>query len=780
MATKFYFHDATTGNTGTLPAGKHSASTPSVTATGANTQRSMDGTKGTTQTSSALTTLASTSAQPCLFRMFESTPLQAQTISAGNWQLSMAGSEANANANLHFTACVYVWRPSTGAVVGSLIFDLAAASTIEPSTSETAVTDATISGGSVTALSGDILVCEIWRDTTVQGNAIARVNTFFYDGTTEASASTNAAFLQAPANVPLISELPAAPVVQSASHQVMSGNCSVTTPSAVSSGTKLIAYLVVSVSTGGVDPVTSVKDVAGNTWTRISSFQGSAADQWQEWFALDTPAGDVGSTVTLTATIGPTNFGVDMLVQEVSGLLAGNTTAMLDGTPATNSASSTGPATTGSYSSAASGEFLVAVTTDPGFSVNISDSAGYHTDANNINSSSTANIIVNYKASTGGSESASFALSATDEWATTICAFQLASTGTNHPGAAALTGSGTLTSAGLVVVPGASTLTGAGTLLASGNKIAVGSAHLTGLGTLLASGGKGVPGSAALSGAGTLLATGSVAITGSATLAGLGTLLAQGVKTAVGSATLSGTGTLAASGNKTSVGAAVLSGLGTLLSAGSVLGTHAGSVVLSGVGTLGATGSTLGLHSGAAALTGAGSMAASGVKTAVGSASLSGLGTLLATASLSGIHTGAAALSGLGTLLASGAKTAVGSASLSGSGTLHASGNKTAVGSAILSGLGTLTAAGTMIARALAALTGLGTLLANGQRIPSQTTLPDPDGLGGTVTTANRGGTVHASNHAGTVTTSNRGGTVTAPNRAGTVTTPNHSGSLIT
>ena len=100
---KFYFHDAATGNTGTLPTGENSASTASVTATGANTQRSMNDTIGVSQTSIALTTLASTSAQPCLFRMFESLPLAAQTISAGNWQLSLAGSESNANSNLHFT-----------------------------------------------------------------------------------------------------------------------------------------------------------------------------------------------------------------------------------------------------------------------------------------------------------------------------------------------------------------------------------------------------------------------------------------------------------------------------------------------------------------------------------------------------------------------------------------------------------------------------------------------------------------------------------------------------
>src|SRR5215469_6920692 len=121
MAQKFYFHDASSAVSGTLPATgtSQSATSPSVTATGAGTNRTMDGSKGTTQASAAMTTLANTSAQPSWFRRFVSPTLKAQTIASGNWQLSLAGSENNANANIHFTGCAYIWRPSTGALVGS-------------------------------------------------------------------------------------------------------------------------------------------------------------------------------------------------------------------------------------------------------------------------------------------------------------------------------------------------------------------------------------------------------------------------------------------------------------------------------------------------------------------------------------------------------------------------------------------------------------------------------------------------------------------------------------
>ena len=47
---------------------------------------------------------------------------------------------------------------------------------------------------------GDILVVELWAENT-QGNSTSRTNTIYYDGTTEGSTTSNAAFLQAPGAV---------------------------------------------------------------------------------------------------------------------------------------------------------------------------------------------------------------------------------------------------------------------------------------------------------------------------------------------------------------------------------------------------------------------------------------------------------------------------------------------------------------------------------------------------------------------------------------------------
>jgi hypothetical protein len=185
-----------------------------------------------------------------------------------------------------------------------------------------------------------------------------------------------------------------------------SGNVAVAfTTANLTAGTKVIAVVVVSFSTGG-NPVTSVKDGAGNTWTLITSYT-SNANCFTGLYALDTPAGDVGAKPALTATI-TTNFGASILVQEVSGLLAGNTTAMCDGVPAPGHGI-TSPASCGAYTAAVAGEYLMGIYGDPGYAVTIGNSTGWTADAKNVNGSSFATLFVDYKSSTGGAETTSWA-----------------------------------------------------------------------------------------------------------------------------------------------------------------------------------------------------------------------------------------------------------------------------------------------------------------------------------------------------------------------------------
>ncbi|HEY6966428.1 MAG TPA: DUF6701 domain-containing protein, partial [Burkholderiales bacterium] len=201
QGTKFYFHDANTPNDGTLPgATTLSATSPNVTSATAETNRDMDQNIGAAQASASLNTLAVTTLQRNWFRRFLSRPLAAQTLPTGIWNIQGGALESNAASNmLLWGAVIKVWRPSTGATVATLL-DNPVLGTVEPGTAETNVLKATASITGVAVNDGDILVVELWAENT-QGNATARVNTVFYDGTTEASTTSNAAFLQAPKTI---------------------------------------------------------------------------------------------------------------------------------------------------------------------------------------------------------------------------------------------------------------------------------------------------------------------------------------------------------------------------------------------------------------------------------------------------------------------------------------------------------------------------------------------------------------------------------------------------
>ena len=206
-----------------------------------------------------------------------------------------------------------------------------------------------------------------------------------------------------------------------------SGNAAATfTTANLTAGSKVIAVVAVSCSSGSFI-VTSVKDGALNTWTQLATKISADFGTHLGLYALDTPAGDAGTKPTITATIG-TNFGAKILLQEVTGLVAGNTSAMLDGTAAT-ATGTTSPATTGAYSSAAASEYLVACYGDPGLGISLTTPAGYTADANNVTGDNLAECAVFYKNSGNGAESASVTMSGAGTWDTILVAFQLVAGG---------------------------------------------------------------------------------------------------------------------------------------------------------------------------------------------------------------------------------------------------------------------------------------------------------------------------------------------------------------
>jgi hypothetical protein len=219
---------------------------------------------------------------------------------------------------------------------------------------------------------------------------------------------------------------------------------------ALTAGSKLIAY-VSQDGNGTSGVVSSVKDGAGNSFNLMVDISGSADSFLEDvsvW-ELDTPAGDAGTTPTITVTVS-VSAEITMIVEEVTGLQPGTTPAVVLDLATTaagtvnesNGAPSTLPQP--AYSSTVSSEFLVTVYGDNGNGNDITVPSGYTADTNNNGTGSNTNLCVGYKNSTGGAESGSWTITA-GSGATGCCmvvvAFQLAGSGTAAQGSPA-TGAG--------------------------------------------------------------------------------------------------------------------------------------------------------------------------------------------------------------------------------------------------------------------------------------------------------------------------------------------------
>lgn len=212
-------------------------------------------------------------------------------------------------------------------------------------------------------------------------------------------------------------------VAQSAKGENFGSSVAATfTAANVSSGNKIIVVLA---SAFDAAP-SSVTDAASNAWTPLGS-GGSASEPTVFLYGLDVPAADAGTKPTITVAIaGP--LDLKMIILEVSGLLAGNTTAMLDGTPGTLGGST---ANTGSpaYSSAAAGEFLLcAYGSDTGTAP--AGPGGWTLDANS-GTGADATCSAAYTNSTGGAETSGFTGTGAGPWGVLTVAFKLAPSGTD-------------------------------------------------------------------------------------------------------------------------------------------------------------------------------------------------------------------------------------------------------------------------------------------------------------------------------------------------------------
>jgi hypothetical protein len=198
----------------------------------------------------------------------------------------------------------------------------------------------------------------------------------------------------------------------------------VTLGSACTSGSVLLAYVVGHEGSAQSGSCVSVKDGSGNSFSKLaevtSPADGTSAKVFASVWVLATPAGDVGTTPTFTATPNALGtFAGGILVQEISGI-----TVNTDGTIASASGT-TSPTGTPAYSTAAANEYLLNYYADTGDADTWTAPAGWTLDPNNSNSSNAGQAVA-YKNSTGGSETGSWSYApAGSSWVQFIVAFQL-------------------------------------------------------------------------------------------------------------------------------------------------------------------------------------------------------------------------------------------------------------------------------------------------------------------------------------------------------------------
>jgi len=193
MPTKKYLTStALTAPSGTLPSGEQDSQSPSFSASTAATIKGVTAAAGSAMASMAGTTLANTSPQAGFMGMWGLPPLSgAQTIGGASETVTVNVADLQSNLAANFCvnrAHVYVWRPSTGTVVGDCCTYATAPSGGSPteatSASSIQVTSFVVDLASVSASDGDVIIVELWASFT-QDTAAAYTASIYYEGSTE-------------------------------------------------------------------------------------------------------------------------------------------------------------------------------------------------------------------------------------------------------------------------------------------------------------------------------------------------------------------------------------------------------------------------------------------------------------------------------------------------------------------------------------------------------------------------------------------------------------------
>jgi len=215
MATKLYFR-RDLASYSNLPATEQSTLTPDANyfETDSSKNYRMSTTKSTVaQTTLTNTSTGDTNAHNYYCAKFVSNNLNQTSVAANTWTVEYAAIEANAQANyprsgagVMYVNC-YVWKPSNGTKYGTILDGNSVSDGEEAGTTQTVISF-TFSGSAVSSLTaGDaVIVFEVWAQVT-QASTTARLQTFCFDGTTEASTTNEAAFISTPENLEFLPDV---------------------------------------------------------------------------------------------------------------------------------------------------------------------------------------------------------------------------------------------------------------------------------------------------------------------------------------------------------------------------------------------------------------------------------------------------------------------------------------------------------------------------------------------------------------------------------------------
>lgn len=207
MTTTFYLHAASSTQSGTLPTTKQSTKSTVVNFDTQTVNRTMDTTIGTSQLDMSITQAGSGG---YYVSRFISPPLNQTSIAANTWTQGF-GYYCNSltpiypsDGSFKMTLCVYVWRPSTGAKIGTVV-DTTNSGTNHTASSTTEKTVfVTYTGSAVAGVqSGDVLAMELLVTSNANSSFVYHA---CIDGTTtisadNASTSSAAAFISTPENI---------------------------------------------------------------------------------------------------------------------------------------------------------------------------------------------------------------------------------------------------------------------------------------------------------------------------------------------------------------------------------------------------------------------------------------------------------------------------------------------------------------------------------------------------------------------------------------------------